>query len=86
MPTREHRGYELQVYTNDHDPPHVHIFTPSGGEVRVRLLEDGAAEYWDHVPPNLKRIEVRRAVEAAEALADELLGIWKELHGESSDR
>jgi hypothetical protein len=52
MPTREHGGYELQVYT----------------------------------PPNLKRVEVRRALEAAQALADEFLTLWKEIHGKSSDR
>ena len=86
MPTREHHGYELQVYTNDPAPPHVHVFTPSGAEVRVFLLDDGTAEYWDHVPPNLKRVEVRRALVAAEALAGELVEIWKENHGKSGDR
>jgi hypothetical protein len=81
MPTRRHQGYILQVYSNDHEPPHVHVFTPHGGDVRVRLLNDGTVDYWDHVPTNLKRSDVRRAVEAAEVLAPELVEMWKEIHG-----
>jgi hypothetical protein len=41
MASIKHNGYRLQVFPNDHRPPHAHVFSPSGWEYRFTLLKEG---------------------------------------------
>ena len=46
MPTVLRRqGFEIRIYTHDHEPPHVHVFR--GGEEAIILIETGEVrESW----------------------------------------
>jgi hypothetical protein len=71
-------GLRVVIYTNDHDPAHVHVF--GGGEAKINLLSaDGLpALIW---AVGMSRGEVRRALRI---IADEqttLLARWEEIHG-----
>jgi hypothetical protein len=32
-------GFEFRIYTNDHDPPHVHVFK-AGGQVKISMGDE----------------------------------------------
>lgn len=35
-------GFEFRIYTNDHDPPHVHVFK-AGGQVKIAIGDEKTA-------------------------------------------
>lgn len=79
MPT-VHRAGNLRfvVFLDDHDPPHVHVFSP-GGEAKL-LLEgpDGRpALLWAR---GMDRGKLRQAMTETLAHRGKLLRAWRRLH------
>jgi hypothetical protein len=66
------------IYTDDHPPPHVHVF--GDGETRIALLgRDGSAEVVRIVGAD--RRESRRALDIVREKRDYLLERWRDIHG-----
>ncbi|NJN59021.1 MAG: DUF4160 domain-containing protein [Leptolyngbyaceae cyanobacterium SL_5_9] len=80
MPTLLRRdGFEIRMYFNDHDPPHVHVFR-AGGQAKIGLGRLG-------VSPNLLLVQGMSNKDAREAIIIviehqiELLAKWEEWNG-----
>lgn len=76
---REH-GLRFAIYTDDHEPPHVHVLCD--GEMKILISgEDGlpAAVY----SAGMKRPAERRAMDVVLERQSEFLVRWREIHGES---
>ncbi len=79
MPTvlRE-ANLRVVIYTDDHPPPHVHVF--GDGETKIALVgQDGAAEVVRIVGAD--RRESRRALDIVREKRDYLLERWRDIHG-----
>jgi hypothetical protein len=79
-------GVTFRVYAGDHEGaliPHVHAEFDRG-EVLLELLDDGTVRFSEvhrsAVLGNVKRSDIRRAVEAAKTAFDFLLAEWNEMH------
>lgn len=79
-------GVTFRLYAGDHEGapiPHVHAKFDRG-EVIIELLGDGIVRLSNAhrvaVLGDVKRSDVRRAFEAAEAAYDILLAEWKAMH------
>jgi hypothetical protein len=70
-------GFEFVIRTNDHDPPHVHVFK-ADGEARFLIYED-------REPELDKSWMGRRDVKAAKKILSEQRNLvwekWVEIHG-----
>lgn len=74
------RRYRVAVNSDDHPPPHVHVFG-KGCEARFRLnCPDGPVELWDREGPWARPHVVELGVEIAAKLAD-CCAKWSEFHG-----
>lgn len=84
MPT-VHRAGNLRfvVFLDDHDPPHVHVFS-AGGEAKLLLAgPDGRpALLWAR---GMDRGKLRRAMTETLAHRSKLLLAWRRLHEAGSD-
>ena len=76
MPTVVRKdGFEFMIYTDDHEPAHVHVFK---GEGKAKIIISTAE------PVRVKDMKpkiVRQAVKIVEAHQDYLLEKWEEIHG-----
>ncbi len=80
MPTLLRKdGFDIRMYFDDHDPPHIHAFK-AGGQAKITL---GSSE----VTPNLILVEGMSKKEAKTVLEivinnqPYLLEKWEEYHG-----
>ncbi|CCW20290.1 hypothetical protein EBBID32_46640 [Sphingobium indicum BiD32] len=79
MPTiwRE-ANLRIMIYTDDHAPPHVHVF--GNGETKIALTgQNGQAEVVRIVGADLR--ESRRALEIVREKRDYLIEKWNDIHG-----
>lgn len=75
MPTVWREGnLRVVVYTDDHPPPHVHVF--GDGETRIALTEPAVVRV-----VGADRRESRRALEIVRERRDYLLERWNGIHG-----
>lgn len=72
------QGLRIVIFTNDHQPAHVHVF--GDGQAKIDLLgSDGLpALVWAE---GMTRSEVRRAMAVVTAEQQRLLERWREIHG-----
>jgi len=70
-------GFRFVIFTNDHRPPHVHVFG-QGGEARI-ILAGAAGVTLDWVA-GIGRGDLRRVMEEADNQRERLLAIWKTIH------
>jgi hypothetical protein len=72
-------GFEIRMYFDDHDPPHIHAFK-AGGQAKIAL---GSPEQ----PPSLLMVQgmslkdAKRAIELVKEHQTQLLEKWEEFHG-----
>ena len=73
-------GFRITIFTDDHMPPHVHIFK-SGAEVKIELIE-----------PKIVKVEgkisSKDVVKAYDLVVDrqlEFLEKWEEIHGKQDE-
>ncbi|SHM70466.1 protein of unknown function [Roseovarius litoreus] len=71
-------GLRIVIFTNDHEPAHVHVF--GDGELKINLVgpEGIPALVWAQ---GMKVNDVRRAVQIVENQQDAFLAKWREIHG-----
>ena len=71
-------GLRIVIYTDDHEPAHVHVF--GDGHAKINLIgPDGEpALLWAE---DMKRNEVRRAMALVTEHRGAFLARWREIHG-----
>jgi len=74
-----HAGFRLQVFSNDHPPPHAHAFRGQA-QVLVALLLDGRVKLLE-TRGELTRRDVRAAVAAVREQYNWLRAEWERIHG-----
>lgn len=67
-------GFQVMVFTNDHWPPHMHVFK-AGTEAVISLAPVSIRENYRMPPKNL-----RKAVDIVTENQDILLQAWREIH------
>ena len=67
-------GLRIVIFTDDHEPAHVHVF--GDGEAKIDLL--GPELIWS---TGMNRTEVRRAMQIVTEQRTYLLERWREIHG-----
>ena len=71
-------GFRFVVFTNDHSPPHVHVFGPDG-EAKITLEgPEGLALDWC---VGIGRLEMRRIMQEVARERGRLLAEWRRIHG-----
>jgi len=79
-------GVQFVAYSNDHPPRHVHGFL-SETEVIVDLRSDGNVALADRKdairPPNAKRSDVKKILNAAAQNFEQLVVLWEGIHGKA---
>jgi hypothetical protein len=71
-------GFRFAVFTNDHSPPHVHVFGPDG-EAKISLEGPGGlALDWC---VGIGRGNMRRIMQEAARQRGKLLAEWRRIHG-----
>lgn len=70
-------GLSIVIFVDDHEPAHVHVF--GDGQVKVNLVgANGAPELvW---ATDMKRSDVRRAMQVVVEQQEFLLAKWREIH------
>ncbi len=77
MPSLRAGAMRLAVLSNDHAPPHVHVFGP-GWEIKIELGTPPAL-IW--IKGAAKRSDVASALQAVAANAAALEALWRKVHG-----
>ncbi len=72
-------GFDVDIYTNDHEPPHVHVWKAEG-EVVINLGE-GAGIPTIRDVNRMGKKHVRKAYAIVEQGLYYLRDKWKETHG-----
>jgi hypothetical protein len=71
-------GLRVVIFTNDHEPAHVHVF--GDGEAKIDLC--GASGVPELVwADGMTRSEVRRALRVVASRQSQLLMRWERIHG-----
>lgn len=74
---REH-GLRIVIYTDDHEPAHVHVFGDGHAKINLAGPDGGPELVWAE---DMKRNEVRRAMQVVTEQQAVLLARWREIHG-----
>jgi len=69
-------GFQVMIFTNDHHPPHVHVFK-AGTEAMINLVPVRIRENCRMPKKNL-----RKAVEIVASNQELLRQAWREIHGD----
>lgn len=69
------RGFRVVVFSNDHNPPHVHVFR-AGAEAIVELTPIRLRENY-----RMSKRQLRRALEIIAANEPQLIDAWRATHG-----
>ena len=74
-------GLRVVIFTNDHEPAHVHVF--GDGEAKINLLGPGGtpALIW---ADGMSRGEVRRAMRIVTEQQAVLLARWEDIYGRAN--
>ena len=73
-----HEGYEVRLNSDDHEPPHVHVWK-AGGQVKIWLDPLALGER--------QGMSVREASRARELVwrhRSQLVARWEEIHGHAA--
>lgn len=73
-------GFRFVIYTDDHEPAHVHIV--GAGLAKVHLLGPGGRPKVVDVR-DIKRSDMRRLYAEVEARREEFIREWERIHGRS---
>lgn len=80
MPTvHRQAGFRIVIYTNDHQPAHVHVLK-GGGEAKFALSLAGE-DIQLLMVVGLSAREIKEAGEMVAANNDRLLEEWRRIHG-----
>jgi hypothetical protein len=68
-------GFEFVIYTNDHEPMHVHAYK-GDGEAKIELSPVAIVGVWE-----MKKSDARKAKRNVAENQDYLIQKWREIHG-----
>jgi hypothetical protein len=68
-------GFEFVIYTNDHEPMHVHAYK-GDGEAKIELSPVALVAVW-----KMKKPDARQARRIVAENQDYLIQKWREIHG-----
>jgi len=81
MPTvLRQEGFEVRIYTNDHEPPHVHVWK-SGGVCTIALGSNDELPSFLRISRDVTRADARKAISIVEEYQQYLLERWSEIYG-----
>ncbi|HTV36082.1 MAG TPA: DUF4160 domain-containing protein [Xanthobacteraceae bacterium] len=70
-------GFRFVIFTNDHSPPHVHVFG-QGGEAKIVLTgPEGVTLDW---VAGISRGDLRRVMQEARTERERLIAMWRKIH------
>lgn len=72
-------GFRFMVFTDDHDPAHVHVW--KAGKIAKIHIGDADQRPEPVDPGKMSTRDVRRAVRIVEANQEQFLAAWREIHG-----
>ena len=85
MGSLRYRSFRFVAYSNDHLPRHIHAFFEDA-EVILDLRDDQTVAIADRVnaysPKNLKKMKLKKVLQAAANNFDGLVALWEEIHGQ----
>lgn len=72
------QGFRIVIFTNDHEPAHVHVF--GDGEAKINLIgpDDAPELVW---AVDMTRADVRRVIKIVIEQRERLLTHWSAIHG-----
>jgi len=70
-------GFRVVIFTNDHSPPHVHVFG-QGGEAKI-TLEGPAGITLDWVV-GVRRGDLRKVMREVQRERQRLITTWRNIH------
>ena len=71
-------GFRFVIFTNDHSPPHIHVFG-AGGEARIAWESpEGLVLDW---VIGIGQADMRRIMQEVERMQLPFLAKWKNIHG-----
>jgi hypothetical protein len=73
-------GFRLQVFPDDHRPPHVHVFSPSGQVICLLHKADRCVTV-DEIRGKVASSAVRKALDEVARHFDALVEMWEYYHG-----
>lgn len=71
-------GLRIVIFTDDHEPAHVHVFGDGHAKINLIGLDDRPELVWAE---DMKRNEVRRAMQVVTERQAEFLARWRDIHG-----
>ena len=71
-------GLRVVIFTNDHEPAHVHVFDDGGAKINLRGVGGTPELVW---ADGMTRTEVRRALRIVTENQALLLARWENIHG-----
>lgn len=71
-------GLRIVIFTDDHEPAHVHVFGDGHAKINLTGPDGGAGLVWAE---NMKRNETRRAMAVVTEHREVFLARWREIHG-----
>jgi hypothetical protein len=81
MPTvLRQNGFKVFIYTNDHEPAHVHVMKDRG-EAKIQIVDLEEGPSFVSVSPGMKDKDAYRAFEIVVENQEKLLDEWKKYHG-----
>jgi hypothetical protein len=72
-------GFEIRIYSNEHNPPHVHVIK-AGGELKFILGSESEKAFLDRVLSPMKRRDARAAFEIVKEQQTFLLKKWRDIY------
>lgn len=71
-------GLRIVIFTDDHEPAHVHVFGDGHAKINLTGPDGGAELVWAE---NMKRNEARRAMAVVTEHREVFLARRREIHG-----
>lgn len=72
-------GIRVEVYSHDHQPPHVHVTTGSG-KVVVYLSDETPLQWATDQAAKITRSDIRKAVNVVESHLADCWAMWRIYH------
>ena len=71
-------GLRVVIFSDDHDPAHVHVFGDGQAKINLRDTASGPELIWAE---GMTRTEARRAMRLVLEHQTLLLARWRDMHG-----
>lgn len=79
MPTvLRQEGFEVRIYFDDHEPPHVHVI--KAGEEIVVNLGDETTKPWIRENKGMRQKDMRGALRIVAEYQPHLIAEWRRIH------